>query len=147
MLCRLDRYIRYILPNHLSTMALRRAILLACAAMMSSRPRCEAFSSGRPTAPPTAHPSYEVGSSSPHNCRHHPPSSATTAGVALAAALSGRAGVDVEDRSRSNIVRITTHEDYLEFLQQDDRVCVISEFIIFLVYTYCGVHSVFGKVA
>ena len=108
-------------------MVLRRAILLACAAMMSGRPRCEAFSSGRPTAPPTAHPSYEVRSSSPHNRRHHPPST----GVALAAALSGRAGVDVEDRSRSNIARITTHEDYLEFLQQDDRVCVISEFISF----------------
>ena len=114
-------------------MALRRAILLACAAMMSAHPRCEAFSLGRPTAPPTAHPSYEVRSSSPHNCRHHPPSSATTTGVALAAALSRRAGVDVEDRSRSNIVRITTHEEYLEFLQQDDRACVISELIVFFI--------------
>ena len=113
-----------------SAMALRRAILLACAAMMSAHPRCEAFFSGRPTAPPTAHPSYDVITSSPHNRRHHTPSAATT-GVALAAALSGRAGVDVEDRSRPNIVRITTHEDYLEFLQQDDRVCVISESIVF----------------
>ena len=33
-----------------------------------------------------------------------------------------------DDRSRPNIVKIETHQDYLDFLQQDDRLCIVKFF-------------------
>ncbi|KAL3808287.1 hypothetical protein ACHAXA_001176 [Cyclostephanos tholiformis] len=100
---------------------LRRAILLACAAMMSTthppRCRCDAFSYARPR-------DVVISSSSrsppppPRRRRHH-----------LSVSAADRTGVvvvDADDRSRPNIVRIVTHDDYVDFLRSDDRVCVIK---------------------
>lgn len=112
---------------------LRRAILLACAAMMSGwgHPsrccRCDAFSSALHPIP------------SPLSGRHSSPgrdvmitsSSSTTPRRRhrLRVSASERAGDvgDADDRSRPNIARIATHDEYLDFLRRDDRVCVISE--------------------
>lgn len=40
--------------------------------------------------------------------------------------LSGTATDDEDDRSRPNIVVIKTHEDYVNFLEEDDRLCVVK---------------------
>lgn len=41
--------------------------------------------------------------------------------------LSGHVTDEVEIRSRPNIFVIKTHEDYVKFLEEDDRLCVISK--------------------
>jgi len=33
---------------------------------------------------------------------------------------------DDDDRSRPNIVKIQTHQDYVDFLQEDDRLCLVK---------------------
>eukprot|EP00984_Skeletonema_dohrnii_P035100 scaffold34616_cov159-Skeletonema_dohrnii-CCMP3373.AAC.5 len=42
--------------------------------------------------------------------------------------LSSRASNidDDDDRSRPNIVKIQTHQDYVDFLQEDDRLCLVK---------------------
>ena len=41
--------------------------------------------------------------------------------------LSGRASNnDDEDRTRPNIVKIQSHQDYINFLQEDDRLCLVK---------------------
>lgn len=113
----------------------RRAVLLACAAMMSGgghpprRCRCDAFSSGlRPI--PSPYPF--VGTSGRHSSSGQPsPTSPRHRRHRHRVSASERADgvVDVDDRTRPNIERIATHDDYLDFLKCDDRVCVISEFL------------------
>lgn len=125
---------------------LRRAILLACAAMMSGwgHPsrccRCDAFSSALHPIP------------SPLSGRHSSPgrdvmitsSSSTTPRRRhrLRVSASERAGDvgDADDRSRPNIARIATHDEYLDFLRRDDRVCVISESLSLYLSRNIAVH-------
>lgn len=45
--------------------------------------------------------------------------------------LLGHVTGEVEIRSRPNIFVIKTHEDYVKFLEEDDRLCVISELLLF----------------
>ena len=53
--------------------------------------------------------------------------------------LFGKAADDDEDRSRPNIVVIRTHEDYVNFLEEDDRLCIIKYYA-----TWCKSCQRFG---
>ncbi|KAL9180308.1 hypothetical protein ACHAXT_008278 [Thalassiosira profunda] len=53
--------------------------------------------------------------------------------------LFGKAADEDEDRSRPNIVVIRTHEDYVKFLEEDDRLCIIKYYA-----TWCKSCQRFG---
>ena len=40
--------------------------------------------------------------------------------------LFSRVNEDDDDRSRPNIVKIQSHQDYVDFLQEDDRLCLVK---------------------
>lgn len=86
--------------------SLRRALLLACTTLAALQNPCHAFST---CSSLLAHPSDVRISSRQHKI-----------------ALSGRATHEEEDRSRPNIVVLKTHEDYVKFLEEDDRLCVVK---------------------
>ena len=53
-------------------------------------------------------------------------SSTTSDNAVRLTGLLGRATSEDEDRSRPNIQVIRTSDDYVKFLEEDDRLCVIK---------------------
>eukprot|EP00584_Thalassiosira_punctigera_P022093 CAMPEP_0172553886 /NCGR_PEP_ID=MMETSP1067-20121228/52232_1 /TAXON_ID=265564 ORGANISM="Thalassiosira punctigera, Strain Tpunct2005C2" /NCGR_SAMPLE_ID=MMETSP1067 /ASSEMBLY_ACC=CAM_ASM_000444 /LENGTH=266 /DNA_ID=CAMNT_0013342149 /DNA_START=165 /DNA_END=965 /DNA_ORIENTATION=+ len=98
-----------------------RAFLLACTtALAAPQHQCHAFSSH---PPPLTDPSH-VGPQSLRQQLSFKASDASTTKPKID--LFGKAADDKEDRSRPNIVVIKTHEDYVKFLEEDDRLCAIK---------------------
>lgn len=89
----------------------RRALLFACiAALAAVRFQCTAFS----TTSPASSLALRSEGGIVHRSKIRP--------------LSVKAEDDEDDgdRSRPNIVVIKSHEDYVKFLEEDDRLCVIK---------------------
>lgn len=120
--------------NNLINMALRRetshrraaVLLMMCFMFITTcRHRCNAFSSH---LYPSTRPLYvdnriiSVNSPRPLQTKHNVPIHRQRQ-----LELSGHATDEVDIRTRANIFVIKTHEDYVKFLEEDDRLCVISE--------------------
>lgn len=108
----------------------RRALLLACTALAALQYQCHAFC-----------PSSLI-----EDVRLKSPQQFLSSKISIAASttrpvrLSGKATDDEEDRSRPNIVVIKTHQDYIKFLDEDDRLCVIKFYA-----SWCKSCARFGK--
>ena len=91
---------------------LRRTIFLAYTAFVAQQQLSNAFTSHLSTR---AQPQLNIrfGSSTLHSLQS-------------GTALYHGATEEEEDRSRPNIVKIKTHEDYVNFLEEDDRICVVK---------------------
>ena len=98
----------------------RQALLLACTVLTGCQHNqsAHAFCSDLTTTltPRVSSPQHLL----PSRTVFHSP--ATTPVTALHAQASS----DDEDRSRPNIVVIKTHEDYVNFLEEDDRLCIVK---------------------
>lgn len=102
----------------------RRALLLAYTALATLQQyRCNAFSSFPSSQ--FARPSDTVRISSKLQ-PIIPTSPSATNFLRSTNGLSGKATDEEEDRSRPSIVRIKSHEDYVKFLEEDDRLCVVK---------------------
>lgn len=95
--------------------SLRRALLLACAALaVLQQYQCHAFS-------------FNPSSSLTHSSTKFRITSHQHSVQRTKIGLSGKAtDNDKQDRSRPDIVVIESHDDYVKFLEEDDRLCVIK---------------------
>ena len=99
----------------------RQALLLACTVLtgcqynQSAHAFCSDFTTSTLT-PRVSSPQHLLPSRTVFNSPAAP----------SVAALHGQASSDDEDRSRPNIVVIKTHEDYVNFLEEDDRLCIVK---------------------
>eukprot|EP00579_Thalassiosira_antarctica_P000564 CAMPEP_0201873714 /NCGR_PEP_ID=MMETSP0902-20130614/6147_1 /ASSEMBLY_ACC=CAM_ASM_000551 /TAXON_ID=420261 /ORGANISM="Thalassiosira antarctica, Strain CCMP982" /LENGTH=266 /DNA_ID=CAMNT_0048400387 /DNA_START=66 /DNA_END=866 /DNA_ORIENTATION=+ len=107
----------------------RRALLLAYTALAAHQ--CHAFSS----YPSSLTRPSDVGISSP---QHLPLKMNVASSTKLG--LFGQVTNDDEDHSCPSIVVIKTHEDYVKFLEEDDRLCVVKFYA-----TWCKSCQKFGK--
>mmetsp|Transcript_6409 Transcript_6409/g.15963 ORF Transcript_6409/g.15963 Transcript_6409/m.15963 type:complete len:278 (-) Transcript_6409:146-979(-) len=93
--------------------SLRRALLLACA-VLAALQQCHAFSSYQYSSVTHSSTKFRITS-------QQYPVQRTKIGLSAKAADN-----DQEDRSRPNIIVIKSHDDYVKFLEEDDRLCVIK---------------------
>eukprot|EP01083_Nonionella_stella_P237604 833368_1 len=105
----------------LHDISFRRAILLACTAVAALQYQCHAFSS----YPSSLARSSDARINLPQH-HHHLSANGNVDRIGTKLELSGKATDDEEDRSRPKIVVIKTHEEYVNFLEEDDRLCVIK---------------------
>lgn len=108
---------------------LRRALLLACTALAALQFPCHAFSPCPSSSTHHLFDSVRLGSQQ---------SSPSSRSRCVTSQLHGTA-TEEEDRSRPDIVVIKTHEDYVKFLEEDDRLCVIKYYA-----TWCKSCQRFG---
>jgi len=119
----------------LQLMSLRQAVLLMLCTTLAALHPCHSFST-RASSLAVRSTLEDVGISS----RQHIVSFGSRKNDnLLSTVLSGRASAEEEDRSRPNIVVLKTHEDYVNFLEEDDRLCVVKFYA-----TWCKSCQKFG---
>lgn len=105
-------------------MSLRRAIRIVCIVLVVHRyQQCNAFARQQTTLTVATAHHHSLNNVRSACSLLYLPSDKTND---FATELATDAGSDEEDLSRPNVVRLITHEEYVDFIQDDGRVCVVK---------------------
>ena len=102
------------MKTHRATMPLRKAFLAYTVLATTLQYQCHAFSSN---------PSQLMVRPLP---QHLLPTKTTSAAITETGLCATEEDHEQEDRSRPDIVVINNHKDYVDFLEADDRLCVVK---------------------